>query len=239
MPRRRAKLELTLFPFLSVLSGLIAVMVLFMIVTISTRVISVESVQVGEAKPGETGEPAIPDGIDPETHAELERDIGKLEAILARRLKERDELRLELREIRALLEAKEMELEKSAAAAKAPPGLALGEPAPVRMIPARGADGVERKPVYIEVNSTGYLVHPEKKVFPIAPGPKVEVPAGLKSVMAEIAQKADTHYPLLLIHTDGAEAFQSLLIHVRLNHPGLNLGWEPFSREWLLDAGTR
>jgi hypothetical protein len=242
MPRRRVKLELTLFPFLSVLSGLIAVMVLFMIVTISTRVISVESGRVEGTMPGApaaaSGE-VIDEGIDPETYAELERDIAKLEAILAKRLRERDNLRLELREIRDLLDAKGFELEKSAAAAKPRPGLALGEPVPVRMIPARGADGIERKPVFIEVSSTHYVVHPDNKTFAIAPGPKVEVPAGLKSVIVEVARKAETHYLLLLIRTDGAEAFQSLLIHVRLNHPNLNLGWEPFSREWLLDTSTR
>ena len=52
-------------------------------------------------------------------------------------------------------------------------------------------------------------------------------------MLAEIARDGEK-YPLLL-ESDGAEAFEAILDHIRFTHPNLDVGWEPFAREWLLD----
>jgi len=253
MARRKAKLDLTLFPFLSVLSGLIAVNVLFMIVTISTRVISPEE-QAEVAPPpkdgGQIGDPTkdvVPDGIDKISYDALESQIANVEKYLAGRREERRKIREEMLELASAIETKEAELEQAQRALPSVPqrGKAIGEPPRVRMIPAKDASGIQKEAVFIEVNSTGYTVHPEKKVFPVEMKKnlkgvdKVEIPEGLKTVLADIAKNSGKKYPLLLIHPSGAEAFMELSFYIRTTHRGMSLGWEPFSREWLLETGSK
>ena len=248
MARRKAKLDLTLFPFLSVLSGLIAVNVLLMIVTISTRVISpeIEAVQPEAGEGGDAADDAaaVANGIDAATHAQLESQITVREAALEERRIQRAEIRLQMREIASLITAKEIELQQNQALAVPKIGKRIGEPTPIRVIPAKSPDGIVRKAVFIEVNSTGYIVHPEKTAFPIDPAKKtpkgeLEVPAGMQKVFAELAASKDNRYPLFLIHPNGANVFQAALEFVSQKHRGLKLGWEPFSRELLLDSTTK
>jgi hypothetical protein len=249
MARRKAKLDLTLFPFLSVLCGIIAVMVLFMIVTISTRVINRES-EALTAESGDSGEAAnsdsavVDDGIDAATYEQLERQIKSLEAALEQRRAARAEIRLKLRDVAALIAAKEFELQQARAIDRPKTNVRIGEPSPLRIIPAPSPDGIERTAVFIEVSSSGYIVHPEKTSFAIDPKKKgpatdVEVPDGLKKVLADLAKNANSKYPLFLIRTDGADAFKAVRSHVRMMHPSLRTGWEPFSREYLLDTSSK
>jgi hypothetical protein len=240
MPRRKAKLDLTLFPFLSVLSGLIAVMVLFMIVTLTTRVIRSDADQsLAGGGPSAGKAPGRPgDGIDADSYKLLDAQIRVREAELKKRLDAREEIRLQLRELAAALDAKKLERER-AKAADPQTGVRLGEPTPVKMIPSRGP-GPQKKPVFIEVSSSGYVLHPEKTSYPLGEGKRgggLDVPAlhpDLARALAAIARDGD-RYPLLLIHPNGAEAFQALQVHLILTHPKLDVGWEPFAREWLLD----
>lgn len=244
MARRRAKLDLTLFPFLSVLSGLIAVNVLLMIVTVTTRVIDAE----GEAADldgggGNADAPVAAAGIDAASYDQLDRQIRAAEAELAKHRAVQTELHIRLRDLAALIAAKEIELDRALAPVAPKTGVRIGEPTPVKMIPAPSPDGVVRKAVFIEVSATGYVVHPKRTEFPVGekkPGtPGADLPAGLKAALAEIAGRGDNSYPLLLVHPSGADAFQDVRRHIRRAHPGLNVGWEPFSREFLLDAGAK
>lgn len=245
MPRRKSKVEFTLFPFLSVLSGLIAVNVLLLIVVIGTRVID-PGAETPLPEAGEGGEAAdskaIPDGIDAATFEQVERQVRALEAELEKRKAHRSELRLQLKEIASLIAAKELELERSQVAASPRLGTRIGEPTPKKIIPRDDGRGNLKNPVFIEVNSTGYILHPEKKSFPVEPakpGAKIEVPAGLKSELAAMAKQSKDRYPLLLIHPNGAETWRALVEHIGNTHKDLDLGWEPFSREWLLDSGSK
>lgn len=246
MPRRRAKLDLTLFPFLSVLSGLIAVNVLMMIVTVSTRVISTEAEAASpEAADGNANPdaPIAPAGIDAASYEQLERQIRAAEAELANRRAAHTDLHIRVRELATLIADKERELDRALAPVAPKTGVRIGEPTPVEVVPGPSPDGVVRKPVFIEVSSTGYVLHPEKREFPAEPkrpgADGAEVPAGLKQALADIAARRDNSYPLLLIHPSGSDAFWDLLVHIRLTHPGMNVGWEPFSREFLLYTGTK
>lgn len=243
MPRRKAKLDLTLFPFLSVLCGLIAVMVLFMIVTISTRVISNTAVPEPGGAPAAPGQNRPEEGIDGDDFRRLDARVQELEGVLAEKARARDELRRELDRLAALVEAKKR---ASDAAAARPAGVRLGEPTPVKMIPKRDPAAPNRTAVFIEVNSTGYVVHPVKTTFELLPaagkgggGKAARVPPGLAKLIEGMGRAGD-RYPLLLVHPNGVEAFDAVLdFHTDLKRrsPGsdLNIGWEPFAREWLLD----
>ena len=248
MARRKAKLDLTLFPFLSVLSGLIALNVVLMFVTISTRVISPEA-EAPLPETTEGGDAAddalvVPNGIDAASYEQLERLIKEQEAKLEKSRAERTELRLKLREIASLIKEKEIELDRSQVHTAPKTGTRIGEPTRLKMIPAPSPDGIARKAVFIEVNSTGYTVHPEKVEFTIdatkkGPLGEVMMPEGLKKVLAEIAASRDNRYPLLLIHPNGADAFEGIQIYLEKTHESLKVAWEPFSREFLLDPKSK
>ncbi len=246
MARRKAKLDLTLFPFLSVLSGLIAVNVLFMIVTISTRVISPEAEAPAPKETGETGDPVddsnvVPDGIDAASYEQLERQIAAAEKTLAARRAARTDIRLKLRDIEAAIKSKEIELAQAPDAAKPKTGERFGEPTPLRIIPAASPDGIVRKAVFVEVGITGYIVHPEKKEYLLdlskkLPGNIYEIPPAMDQAIREMSTSKDNKYPIFLIHPNGADAFFSIRIHMRKNYPSMRSGWEPFSREFLVDT---
>ena len=248
MARRKAKLDLTLFPFLSVLSGLIALNVVLMFVTISTRVISPE-VEAPAPESSEGGDAAddavvVPNGIDAASYEQLERLIKEQEAKLEKSRAERTELRLKMREIASLIKEKEIELDQSQVHTAPKTGERIGEPSPLRIIPAPSPDGVARKAVFIEVSSSGYIVHPEKTEIPVDLAKKtklgfVEVPAALEKVLAAMEKSSDNRYPIFLIHPSGADAFQGARVHLKLIHPRLRSGWEPFSREYLLDPNSK
>jgi hypothetical protein len=243
MPRRKSKVEFTLFPFLSVLSGLIAVNVLLLIVVIGTRVIDPDGETPEAGEGGDAAEDAqvVPNGIDAESFKQLERQILTLEAALEKRRSERNAIRLKLRDIEGLIATKEVELDRSKEYAAPKTGERIGEPVRKRIIPRTDADGILKNPVFIEVSSTGFIVHPSKTAFPFEPKKdgKAEPPEGLKTLIAGIAKDSKDRYPLLLIHPNGAEAFECLGNYILRTHKGLNIGWEPFSREWLLDTASK
>jgi hypothetical protein len=245
MGRRKAKLDITLFPFLSVLSGLIAVNVLFMIVTISTRVSSPEPEP--SALPGGEGtddSEAVPDGIDTGSYEQLEKQIGEVEAALNARRAARNEIRLRLRELEAMIRSKEIELTRSAEAARPKTGERFGEPTPLRIVPAKDSDGVVRKGVLVEVSANGFILHPEKKEYRVDPAkmnndpllfaPLLLIPEDFDKALAEMRTSADNRYPIFLVHPSGALTFRSVKHHIEQRHKPLRMGWEPFSREFLV-----
>jgi hypothetical protein len=232
---------------MSVLAGLIAVMVLFMIVTISTRVISAEAVAVPPDRKAPGGEPppgvTVPDGIDATSYAMLELQIAELEKQLVKRQDEREDVRRELEALKAVV--RKMELEKDRATTEPRKGVRLGEPTKVRLIPAKVPGAADKKPVFIEVDSEGYVVHPGKKRFPPITmkkgGTAIEdlvIAPELSKFLEEVARDADSRYPLLLIHPSGAETFRLLGGYVLwlqdTRYKNLSVGWEPFSSEWML-----
>jgi hypothetical protein len=246
MARRKAKLDITLFPFLSVLSGLIAVNVLFMIVTISTRVISPEAEAPAPKETGETGDPVddsnvVPDGIDAESYEQLEKQIAAAEKTLSARRAARTDIRLKLKELEYQIRAKEVELAQAPDASKPKTGERFGEPTPLRIIPAASPDGIVRKAIFVEVGITGYIIHPEKTEILLdltkkIPGNMYEIPAAMDKALRDMSQSKDNKYPIFLIHPNGADAFFSIRFHMRKSFPAMRSGWEPFSREFLVDT---
>lgn len=253
MARRKAKVELTLFPFLSVLSGLIAVLMLFMIVTISTRVVDEAAASPAPPPPPEAPQPGRPGGaqktpdeasIDAERYEELQREIDRLTAALNERQQMRREMIRQLLEITDLIEAKKIELTTAPRADGKKIGVKLGEPTPVNVIPS-GSVKVNKKPVFIEVSATGYIVHPQKLNLPPVtkankndPNSDFIAPAEVTQFLTEFSKKDRlTKYLVFLIHPNGAEVFNNIRIHILLKYKdAFDVGWEPFSREWILLA---
>lgn len=235
MPRRREKLDLTLFPFLSVLSGLIAVMVLLMIVTASTRVI--DESPAGGSGAGDPGR-SVADGIDPAVYARLDAEIAELTAALAEQSRVRTEVGLQLEALKGLIEAKKAELEKLRAGGNAV-GVRLGRPIPKQMVPTLGSGKTTKRPIYVEVKSSGYVVHPERTTFPAVEIRKGRdrndyVPSAELRTYLEGVHRTGDRYLVFLVHPNGADAFQ-LVDYIQERLKGLDVGWEPFAQEWILD----
>jgi hypothetical protein len=244
MARRRVNVDLTLFPFLSVLAGLIAVLMLFMIVTVSTRVLAGEDQAARARQPRrEENKTAEPDGIDAENYDRLQVELNRLTELLVQRQSEHEALRGSVEQLKDLLEAKQAELLVPAAGGRRM-GVRLGEPTPVKVIPARG-HVVTKKPIFIEVNASGYVVHPEQRTYRPVDRQPAQASARKKSAavadpelakfLAGVAKKSNEVYLVFLVHPNGASAWRGIAEYVREHHQ-LDMGWEPFSREWLLIA---
>ena len=236
MSRRVSKVELTLFPFLSVLAGLIAVLMLFLIVSVSTRVFAgMQSDTFG------AGNQPADDGVDNETYAQIERQVEQLRRKLSERLAKQDRLARRQQELAALLDSKRQELGDAAPTRGGrSEGIRLGQSAPVVMVPqAGGGESVSQKPVFIEVSASGFVIHPEAKAIDATADENgsVTIPSDLANVLAEVHRRKGTHYIVFLVHPNGTAAFRSVISHIAAKHDGMNVGWEPFSREWVLAAG--
>lgn len=226
---------MTLFPFLSVLAGLIAVLMLFLIGSVSTRVFdTLQSRAVSDARV------AVDESVDAESYEELQRRLEQLRAQVQNRIAHQQQLAREQQHLSALLEAKKNELGEMAPRKRTRvERTKLGELEPVVMAQlSSGGASVREKPVFIEVSAAGFVAHPDDKVIPAtadADG-EVAIPSALSAIIADVHRRKETHYLVLLIHPNGAAAFRAVLAHVGDHHGDMNVGWEPFSREWVLKA---
>ncbi len=240
MARRKAKFDLTLFPFLSVLSGLIAVLMLFMIVTISTRVI--EASEEGFAPPppilkplgNETG---VDDGIDSSSYLELSQKLDKLSVLVARKMQERDELQRKRQELLELIESKKDEMVALPTAAGRQTGVKLGAPSPVQVVPVDTPGGSSKDPIRVEVKADGYVVHRSKQdptFFPAITelkaggkeknkvNPKLKagekekykVDPMLKKFLDQVDENRKKEYLVFLIHPSGIQSFWNIRSYV-------------------------
>lgn len=244
MPRRQSKLEMTLFPFMSILCGLLAVLLLFMMIILSTRAIADTS---PKPKPKPMPQPEADasnregqeDAIDRDTYRRLSQEMDRMNGMLLARRAERAELERRIAELKDLIEWKKTEL-LVAIRPGAQKGFALGEPTPVDIVPASEHD-IDKRPVLLEVTSDAYIVHPDKRQFPpIAPagpganGKNADVDAKLKAFLRDLNANRRKQYLVMLVHPNGVENFQTLRIYITNNYKELDMGWEPFAREWIL-----
>ncbi len=235
MRGRRGSPEVSLFPFLSVLCCIIGVMTLLFISVLSTR--AVEFVEPRPEAPPETGDGRrVEDGIDAASHARFQREVERLGAVLAERQRERDELEQSIKELEDLVEHKQ-NLFVKVPSRKGRDGARLGEPEPVRVVREEGF-AVRHRPILVEVKAEEFIVHPGKVAYArfraVGAGPnKKDVPdPKLKEFLAATHKKRNEEYLVLLIHESGTQAFRSLAGYISDQHKGLEIGWEPFSREW-------
>lgn len=237
-----------MFPFLSVLCSVIGVLMLFMMIVISTRVIEAD-----EAPPPpelEAGDLGVEEGIDAKTYERLEREINDKSALLSARILERDRLRQKYRELRELIEEKRDLLVKKPVPERKPNELSL--PEKVQLAPLNPGE-VNRDPIFIEVKIEGYLVQPEKVLYPAIE--RVRDGRSLSDVQLRVdprleaflnQQEKRDELLVFLIHPNGTDAFQNMELHILKNHsrivkiggglakrePKFLFGKEPFSSGW-------
>lgn len=220
MPRGRGKVEVSLFPFLSVLCCMIGVFMLFLVAILSTRVIDAQEEEARQPPPrpreqkhGNAAE-TDPDSIDAESYRLLEQRLIELTGQLTSRRAERDELERRLDALRAALDAKRDELAVGQPVKGRRP-VELDKPDPVRPVPDPNFR-VPKKPVYIEVNAEGYLVQPGKVRYPPLTKKRVKdedvymASREFKQFLVGIDENRQRQYVLILVHPSGAEGYWAL-----------------------------
>lgn len=249
MPRRQGKVELNLFPFLSILCGLIAILMLFMIVILSTRVIEdtaqakvslppppPPSRENGRQTEGDKDE--VSDGIPLEEYQRIEAEIDRLAGVLAQRRNEQVELARQRDRLRDLIEAKKIEQLAVTKLKKRINWGAPGEPTPVDIVPAKDGPASGKVPVFIECKAEGYLVHPGETTY--APfrhekrdgsDPGLPDPAFL-SFLQEVDRENARKYLVLLVHPNGVQAFWDAKHLLERQFANLSKGYEPFAKQW-------
>ena len=245
MRRQRSKIEVSLFPFLSVLCTVIGVLILFIVLVLSTRVVVEDEryqqteTQLGQAQAGQPQSPRH--GIDAESFAALERELGRLASLLQQRERERDDLTARLQGLEALIKTRKTELLLPRALARPKE---LDRPERVAVVPDASYQ-VDLRPILVEVSLHGYTVYPERKHFPPirktpSPGQELHVTfeKELVEYLREVDRRKEKEYLVLLVHPNGVEAFNLLRVYLADQHPKLNLGWEPFRRQWILADQT-
>jgi hypothetical protein len=237
-----------MFPFLSVLCTVIGVLVLFIVLILSTRVIEQDELyrktEAHQRRPTPGAPDAVEQGIDPATYDQLSAELSRLKGVLAQRQDERVRLGRKLAGLEDLLEYKKTQEIKVDVAR----GREFVKPEPVVVVEESAAAGpaddfkVTLKPVLLEVSSQGYTAHPSRQAFPAVVAPadaagdptRLEVSAELKAFLATLDRNKSKEYLVFLIHPNGVQAFDNIRMYVIQHHPELRQGWEPFSREWIV-----
>jgi hypothetical protein len=241
MRRRRSKIDISLFPFLSVLCAVIGVLVLFIVLVLSTRVVvEDERYQRTEAhrRQPRPGQPqALEQGIDPDTFAALEGEVNRLASLLEERRQERDELTEKVKGLRDLIDTRKTEMLLPRAVKRS---IELDRPEPVEVVPDSTYQ-VSLKPILVEVSVHGYTVHPTREQFlPFRQEPSSSdepdsiIDPELAKYLRDFDRRKGKEYLLLLVHPNGVKAFDLLRSYLGDKHSEINLGWEPFSRQWIL-----
>jgi hypothetical protein len=249
MARRVSRIEVNLFPFLSVLCSIIGVLMLFILGILGSRAIGAGAA----ASPGGVSHPsggaAQESALDSDDIANLERDLETLQGRLDKQRAELAAAQNTRRQLQALLAFKRDERQLAAGAGLLY-GVDLGAAERVELAVRDGMQ-VFKQPRFIEVSRDGYLVHPDNRRFPISDLPREdsELPANhqptsaFEQLLAEIDAARQREYLLFLIRPDGADAFRRVKTYVLRKYPHpeaagvlsrIDLGWEPFSEQWLL-----
>jgi len=242
MLARREKVDVSLFPFLSVLCTVIAVMVVLGIMILNTRVVAraeqgYKKVPGGVAKkrPGSSG--ALSIGLDSQRCRELEEEVTRLNQLLDQRKSRLAIVTQKFKALQDLLESKKtlMEVERISGG-----GREAGAPDPIAMVPVDGQE-VRLTPIFVEVKADGYAVHPSKQHFPaikLPEGmvglPQLDASPDLREFLRKVDARRQQEYLVFLIHPNGAAAFDGVRVYLRLNYSKLRMGWEPFARTWIV-----
>ena len=260
MARRRSKLELSLFPFLNILFGLIAVLILHIFFIMQMG--NVEGSAIGRAAQlgrwGEGGEQLEQQLVDRLRSLEKRRNTAQIQRRQAEAELEQRRLLVELRKSQDLI----------AAAGKGTTGVPIGAPVRKewRMIPITSGGGDNlKKPILVEVCADGYVVHhfegnhhrattlngmqaiPSTK--PGDPPRAFQADAKLKVFLDGIDSSKKDRYLLFLIRPEGIESYSRISQYCVEHYPTrlsknlrknlsptqfFDFGYEPFSNQWLL-----
>lgn len=260
MARGRGKVEVSLFPFLSVLCCMIGVFMLFLVIILSTRVIEAQDQTRQAAKKARQkaaqGSEKPDDGqsIDAETYRALDEQLTELAGQLATKQAEQDELTRRLQALQTLLETKRDELSLAQLAGEGRRALALDEPDPVRPVPDLRFR-VTKKPVFVEIQLDGYLVQPEKTLYPPLTKKRVgkedhfTASPELRQFLEQVDRDRQEKYLLFLVHPNGIDGYWAMRKYLNqefqvkteipqgdriliITKSRIDMGVEPFSVDW-------
>lgn len=229
--RPPAQIELTMFPFLGVLCGMIGVFVLFLIIIISTRAVGGAQAPLPDSPPKDDLNPNAGD-LDEQEYRRLEQQIASVATKLVERQSELLRLQSLESELQSLLDQKRDEAIPSDDGEGAI-GVELDPPQDVEMIPDP-AFRVDKQWIPIEIMAEGYIVHYQGNASRHALEEANGDDSNLTRVIDQVDARRNQEYLLLLVHPNGAAASDSLRKLIDLRYEDLNRGWEPFSKEWLL-----
>lgn len=249
--RPSSKLETDMFPFMSVLCSIIGVMMLFMLLIISTRVVATEqseAIALGAPPlPASPPTPRMPPGLSDGEYGRLKSRIEELTLLRDARRQELKDFRDQVLEAEDVVASKEDERLRRSGDDKKMVGVELDKPVPVDVIMSIGPK-TNKMHTFVEVKVEGYVVHDGK-----TPGGKFHAEAdlerqnsGLVKFLADVNRRSSREYLVFLLHPNGIPAYRKIRQYLFLTFPHpdprmeaegysrIDTGVEPFSPGWLL-----
>lgn len=237
--RAPSRIEVSMFPFLSVLCSVIGVLMLFMLAIIATRAVKDQRQTAVAATLPSDGMPISADQrIDDEQYDALRLRLEQLTSKLQQRRSELAELRARITELEDFITFKEDEsLDPDLRGLL--PGAQLEKPDDVVFVPRKNWTR-KKKPRFIEVTSNRYVVHPEQLAFPT--GQLHQANSPLQKFLQQADRARGGEYLLFLLHDNGFQAYYDVQMYLasKYRHPTnrtlsrVSTGKEPFSDGWLM-----
>ena len=239
--KKPSSFDVSLFPFLSVLCALVGVFTLFLLLTMSARVMESADAAVApqSATPGATSSTESgASGLSVAEHERLQAEIDRLSATLAKRRNEYNELARLQSELMELLTAKQRMVAGGKAAVLGR-GLELEPKEDVELVPDPNVV-MDKTPRFLEVTALEFVLQPERQRFPATDLRRND--SGLQAFLHELDRNRESQYLLLLIHPDGADKFQDIYRYLQQAFPSntgdlpsrIDIGFEPYSKGWEL-----
>ena len=256
--RQPAGLEVSTFPFLSILFALIGVLTLFLAGIVITRAMPDDKppLPVAPSLPvdhGHGGDKVREICVAKTEYRAYKEQIDALTKQLVRHTAQYERLAKLKVEAEAFIQAKEDEV---AMAASSGGRVVIGKPITgkrgVQMVPDHeGTTKFLKEPIAVEITAEGFVVHPEKKPYAVADLDQARSP--MATFLAQVDRQRDSKYLLLLIRPNGVTTYETLrkyllknlnetvrkdiipgMTWMEITKPRIDLGVEPFSEEWLL-----
>jgi len=240
--RRGSSIGFDMFPFLSVLCSVIGVLMLFILLIVSSRVMAETAPpQIPPAPPPPPPRELAPrpSGIAEDEYERLATEIRRMAAHLTARQKEAQVLKNDIGKLEDLIAAKEDEQLVPEYGKDRLLGVQVEKPVDVYFDEVENVR-VTKTPIFVEVSADKLIVHPEKREYGIdqLKGPRSD----LQAYLAAVDRQRKNEYLLLLIHSNGVETYEKFTEFLREKYPHpaapalsrIDTGAEPFSDGWLL-----
>ena len=235
-----------MFPFLSVLCCVIGVLILFMLLIVSTRI--VDARQAAALSP----RTELGSSLTEQDYLQLQSRLDELANELADRTEQLGSLLERRDELLALAALQRTEAELAVGDGLLD-GVQLVEHPVCKLIPVREPGVRQKQPRFIEVDAEGFIVQPGDRRFSIRDIPTEDeqidrsaTPTAPFQVHLRTAfEKRANEYLLFLVRPNGVEAFEVARQYIIATYPppprssalsAIDLGWEPFAEEWSLLA---
>ena len=226
MRRQTSEIEISMFPFLSVLCAAIGILMLMIIVIIGTRVIQTQPTQGSTAGGLDQLQNSNLAGLDEVQRQNLQSRIRELEDKLARRRAEYRQISQMHTRLKDLLDRKELQERLTVRHL----GTSLDKKDLVHVVPDK-RENFDLQPIYIEVRPAAFVVHPEKQSFP--PEQLQQSDSALQRHLRTVSLKRDTHYLVFLVRPAGVRAFKKMREYLRKTYRGaIRIGLEPIPDNW-------